>query len=151
MPLVGLEKVFKAIDEKKENLNDKVHDIFVEGLGAIIEITPTHFKDGGALKNSWFLTEGSPSDATRDANEEGAGSYASLATMPKSVLNKTLYFTNNQPYVNIVEYGGFPNPPKQGTWTGEEYQKLSRGGFSEQAAEGMARTNIDRMRKALND
>jgi len=28
------------------------------------------------------------------------------------VLNKKVYFTNNLPYIETLEYGGYPNPSK---------------------------------------
>ena len=73
--------------------------------------------------------------------------------MPKIVIGKRLFFTNPMPYANVVEYGGYPNPPKMGTNTSEsgtpKFQKLSTGGYSRQAPSGMVRINVKRMRVRL--
>ena len=35
--------------------------------------------------------------------------------MPRYVLGKKIFFTNNLPYIGILEYGGFPKPVKKGS------------------------------------
>jgi hypothetical protein len=145
MPLIGLDKVEKAIDDLVVETNNKVKSIWVQGLSDIITMTPVHFQDGGRLRNNWFLTVNKPSGSTRNGNPRGNASYSSLGNMPDYVLGKTFYFTNNMPYANVVEYGGYPNNPKYGTWTGSGFQKLSQNGYSKQAPAGMVRINIKKM------
>jgi len=149
MPLIGLVKVNKAIDKLVSDQNDKIKSIYVNGLSAVIAATPVHFKDGGQLRNNWFLTEGKPSSSTRGGNQRGNASYSSADKMPSWILGKTMYFTNNMPYASVVEYGGYPKNPKLGTWTGSAYQKLSQGGYSKQAPAGMVRINLIKMANKL--
>ena len=149
MPLIGLDKVEKAIDNIVLEQNKKVKAIYIQGLSAVITGTPVHFKDGGRLRNNWFLTTGKPSNSTRGKNKSGSGSQSSLSKMPSYVLDKTIYFTNNMPYANVVEYGGYPKNPKYGTWTGNGFQKLSQNGYSKQSPSGMVRINITKMRNKL--
>lgn len=149
MPLIGLDKVHKAVDKLVDNQNKKVRAVYVQGLSSIIKMTPVHFKDGGRLRNNWFLTTQAPSNYKRGKNAGGGGSYSSLSAMPSYVLNNTFYFTNNMPYARVVEYGLYPEIPKKGTWTGSAYQKLSINGFSRQAPAGMVRINLLRMRRKL--
>ena len=146
MPLIGRAKLNKAIDKAVMNINDNLIGIYVQGLRAIITATPVHFKDGGRLKNSWFLTIGQPSTKTRGGNSSGSSSFAEVGKMPDNVLGKKIFFTSNEPHAVINEYGGYQNPVELGTWTGNAYQKLSAGGYSRQAPNGMARINIKKMK-----
>lgn len=46
---------------------------------------------------------------------------------------------NNVPYAETIEFGGYPNPPKQGSWDKKShgYVIKSEGGFSKQAPKGV--------------
>ena len=149
MPLIGLDKIEKAIDNIVLEQNKKVKAIYTQGLSAVITGTPVHFIDGGRLRNNWFLTTRAPSKSKRGPNSRGSASYSSLGKMPDYILDKTIYFTNNMPYANVVEYGGYVKNPKYGTWTGSGFQKLSQNGYSKQAPNGMVRINLVKMRNKL--
>jgi hypothetical protein len=156
MPLIGLDKVEKAIDNIVLEENKRVKAIYTKYLSAIITMTPVHFKDGGRLRNNWFLTTGKPSaSSSRKAEGEAAtGSHNSVSKMPEFVMDKTIYFTNNLPYANVVEYGGYPKNPKKGTNTSltkgkPTYQFLSINGYSAQRPNGMVRINLVKMRNKL--
>lgn len=149
MPLIGLDKVRKAVDKLVDDQNEKVKSVYIQGLSAVITGTPVSFKDGGRLRNNWFLTVGNPSNSTRGKNKSGSGSQSSLSKMPSYVLDKTIYFTNNMPYATTVEYGLYPKNPKKGSWTGNQYQILSQNGYSKQAVNGMVRVNLVKMRNKL--
>ena len=148
----GIDNAIKAIDAMVTGTNEAVKKEYIKTLTAIVKQTPVHFKDGGRLRNSWTLSERSPRGTVRTPNGSGSGSIASITRMPKIVIGKKLYFTNPMPYANVVEYGGYPNPVKQGTNTSEsgtQFQKLSAGGYSKQAPNGMVRLNVKRMRTRL--
>jgi hypothetical protein len=149
MALIGLDKALGAIDAIRQEQNDNIRAVWIQGLKAIITATPVHFKDGGRLKNNWFLTKNKPSQSKRGKNRGGSGSFSSVDKMPRDVLGKEFYFTNNMPYANVVEYGGYPQNPVKGTWTGSNYQKLSQNGYSRQAPSGMVRINLVKMRNRL--
>ena len=145
MPLIGRKNLNKAIDGAVKQMNNNLIRVYTKGLVDIVLKSPVHFKDGGRLRNNWFLTVGQPSSKTRGGNATGSASLSELGKMPESVLGKKVYFTNNLPYANTIEYGGYPNPVEVGTWTGNKYQKLSAGGYSRQAPNGMARISIKKM------
>ena len=155
MPLIGVGKVKKAVDSIVMEQNEKVKAVYIQGLSAVITMTPVSFKDGGRLRNNWFLTTEKPSQSYGREPEGRAatGSHASVAKMPSYVLDKVIYFTNNSPYANIVEYGLYPKNPKLGSFTGSQYQKLSTNGYSDQlpkeSPRGMARTAIVKMKRQL--
>jgi hypothetical protein len=73
---------------------------------------------------------------------------------------------NSYPSVGTLEYGGFPNPPKKGTWikgsgkkskkTGKylkggqgHYEIKSVGGYSKQAPHGMVRVTVEEYKPTL--
>lgn len=149
----GMGNALKAIDGMVTGSNETVKKEYIKTLTAIIKQTPVHFKDGGRLRNSWNLSEKSPKGVVRTPSGSGSGSFSSVARMPKVVIGKKLFFTNPMPYANVVEYGGYPSPVKMGTNTSEggtpQYQKLSAGGYSKQAPNGMVRLNVKRMRTRL--
>ena len=150
MPLIGRDRLDRAIDDTINVLNKKLIGVYLKGLQSIVMSTPVHFKDGGRLKNNWFLTVAQPSSKTRGGSANGSSSLAELGKMPTYILDKKIYFTNNLPYANTIEYGGYPNPAQVGTWTGNKYQKLSAGGYSRQAPNGMARIAIKKMEARID-
>jgi hypothetical protein len=116
MPIKGMDDVKKAIAKTKTQANMDIKGVYFSGLRAIIKGTPV---DEGRARNNWFLTDGNPSGlSVRGASASGGGSDASLMTMPPNVLNKKIYFTNNLPYIETLEYGGYPNPSSGDKTTG---------------------------------
>lgn len=148
MPLKGLDNVKKALDKVVENLNDDVKGVYLAGLKNIVEGTPAR---KGVARNNWFLSEGTPVGAFKSAPSLGGSASLNsiLRGMPDSVLSKTLYFTNNTPYINVLEYGGYPNPVKYGSYFEGRFQKLSSGGYSKQAPGGFARKSIKLMQAKI--
>ena len=124
MPLLGREKVDKMLDRSRKDLNDDLRGVFLSGLQNIISETPA---DKGRARNNWFGSVGSPSGKTTTMTS-GNG----IAKLPKDILAKKLFYTNNLPYITTLEYGGFPDPVKNGSWINGSYQKLSSGGYSKQ-------------------
>jgi len=105
MPMHGLPSVKKALRKTKADANIKLYGIYFTGLSFIIRRTPT---DKGRARNNWFMTSGTPfSLSGRKADSSGSGSSTSLMTMEKNVLNKKIYFSNNLPYIGMLEYGGY--------------------------------------------
>ena len=152
MPLHGRSGLRQALGRVRDDVNNTITAAYIYGLGEIIQATPVHFKDGGRLKNNWLLSVGWPTlGTTVSANSTGASSYAQLSRIPADVLGKKIYFVNNLDYAAVVEYGGYPNSVEKGTYTGNgNYQKLSSGGYSRQAPNGMARVGIRKIQSRLN-
>jgi hypothetical protein len=116
MPIKGMDDVKKAIAKTKTQANMDIKSIYFSGLRTIIKATPV---EEGRAKNNWFLTDANPSGLSgRSGDKNGAGSDASLMTMPPYVLNKKIYFTNNMPYIETLEFGGYPNPGGSDKTTG---------------------------------
>ena len=147
MPLKGLKGVKLAIDQLEQSANDNVRGVYLAGLKNIVQETPA---DKGRARNNWFLSVTAPSNKTTTSASIGGGASLSQASkMPKRVLGKKIFFTNNLPYIGILEYGGFPKPVKKGSRINGRYQKLSRNGYSLQAPRGWVRINIKRMQSKI--
>jgi len=151
MPLKGLKGVKLAIDQLEQSANDNVRGVYLAGLKNIVQETPA---DKGRARNNWFLSVTAPSNKTTTSASIGGGASLSQASkMPKRVLGKKIYFTNNLPYIGILEYGGFPKPVKKGSYIKRsgEYEKLSENGYSKQlkGAKGWVRINIKRMQSKI--
>ena len=140
MPLQGLDNVKKMIAANKKKRNLDLRGVYFSGLRAIIKQTPV---DEGRARNNWFLTVGMPSGLVgRADNQGGNDSYVSISKMPPYILNKKVYFTNNLPYIETLEYGGYPNPNKG---------KRTTGGFSNQAPGGWARGTLIAMQTKVKE
>tara|TARA_R110000823_G_scaffold274081_1_gene393047 strand:- start:1459 stop:1905 length:447 start_codon:yes stop_codon:yes gene_type:complete len=139
MPIKGRTKVDKALQQTKAKASDDIRGVYFIGLSAIIKQTPV---DEGRARNNWFLTIGMPFSLTsgRGASKSGSSSFRSLQEIPEYVMNKKVYFTNNLPYIETLEYGRYPNPNK-GTETA--------GGFSNQAQGGWVRTTLIAMQNKI--
>ena len=149
MPIKGMDNVKKAIAKNKREANDAVKGVYFSGLELIVKGTPT---DEGRARNNWFLSVGTPFSLSGRADDKaGSGSYSSIETMPNYILNKKIYFSNNLPYIEKLEYGGFPTPVKKGSYIKKtkSYQKLSSGGFSLQAPDGWVRKAIVLMQQKI--
>ena len=138
MPLKGRSAVDKAMQKTKVNANKDIRAVYLNGLTALIKQNPV---DEGRAKNNWFLTKGQPFGLSgRDGNKSGDGSQSSADTLPGWVLNKKIFFTNNLPYIETLEYGGYPNPNKG---------NRTKGGFSDQAVGGWVRKTLRAMAKKI--
>lgn len=150
MPLLGREKVTFELEEGiKARVNTNIKGVFLSGLGNVISGTPA---DEGIHRNSWMLTVGIPSNATTTSKSKtGSGSIRQLSKMPAIVLGKKIFFTNNAPAINILEYGGFPSPVKRGSYikSSKSYEILSIRGFSKQAPNGWVRATLIAMRNKI--
>ena len=151
MPLQGADDVKKMLAKNKKESNDNIRKVYFHGLTNIIEATPV---DEGRARNNWFLTVGAPfSLAGRNADKSGGGSESSAASMPAWVLNKKIYFTNNLPYIGVLEYGGYPSPVKKGTYIKAKgaYEIKSIGGYSKQAPVGWVRRTLVAIKNQLGE
>jgi len=147
MTLRGAGKVKAAMGKLKESQNDNIRGVYLAGLKSIVQGTPA---DEGRARNNWFLSVGSPSDeTTENASRQGVDSIYEATKMPKDILGKVLYFTNNLPYIKTLEYGGFPKLVKKGSYINGQYQKLSKNGYSLQAPKGWVRSTIKKMRRKI--
>ena len=106
--------------------------------------------DGGQAKANWNANIGSiDTSVTGSTDKTGDKTKNKAKQVAKSNIADDYYLTNSLPYIAVLEYGGYPNPPKEGTYltskqskdgkTGPGYFKFSQGGYSAKAPNGMVR------------
>ena len=134
MPLHGLDNLRQALSDIDEPINNSLKAIYLQGLRQIVAGAVVAVDDGGRSASNWFLKVGSPSNQTTEQKNGDPH----LGPMPHNVLGKKLYYTNNMPYINKLEYGGYPgNGPK------------TINGYSDQAPNGWVRKELLVMRAAI--
>lgn len=150
MPLAGVDDVKKMLAKNKKESNDKIRKVYFSGLRDVVKGTPV---DTGRIRNNWFLTKGLPFTLSsgRESQKGGNGSFRSLEGMPKNVLNVKVYFSNNMPYVGVLEYGGYPSPVRLGTYNkkSKSYTIKSVNGYSKQAPKGWVRSALISMQNKM--
>lgn len=156
---IGIEK-FKVGTNKKVIL--MIKKVAFEIYKRVLMKTPV---DKGLLRGGWTLSIGSPSDANSDRMRGYVGRKALFGGAQANFQNQlneglmhlsamtsiqAVWLSNSMPYVETVEFGGYPKNPKRGTFvkasrgragrkragTGGWFIKSS-GGFSKQAPKGM--------------
>ncbi len=95
--------------------------------------------DKGVLINNWRTGINSRNGRSlQGADPSGERALGEAKTkINKVVGDETIVFSNNLPYAPVVEFGLYPNPPKNPTGK-------TINGFSTQAPKGMSRINVER-------
>ena len=120
--------------------------VTIDMFNRIVIATPV---DEGLLRGNWIPTKARPKKRPREQfDPTGQQAAAEIkATFEKSRARKH-YLRNNLPYAWVVEYGGYPNPPKT-----PELRQVPPGktknGFSTQAPQGMVRVTGMAFEKAM--
>lgn len=132
MPLIGRKKVSKAIAELVSRKNDALRAQTIILFSEVIVGTPV---DTGRARANWFLTENTPSNKTTQSTTPSN----EAKKVPKNMLGKKTLLTNNLPYIETLEFGGFPKKSTEKT----------SGGFSRLAPKGWVRKALLRMQKRI--
>ena len=87
--------------------------------------------DTGRFRTNWNVSQGAVNTATTESTDQTRADteIAKVWTLP---IGGVMYMANSLPYARVLEYGGYPNPPKNPTGK-------TVGGFSKQAPQGMVR------------
>lgn len=120
----------------------------IDTLSSILIDTPV---DKGSLRGSWILDSRFNQSLVRGSIKNKGRNYVKTKMGQLQNIGSTLYFFNNQPYAKTVEFGGYPNPVKKGTYNRrtKKYEKRSSKGFSKLAPQGMVRLNTMTFGKRL--
>jgi len=100
--------------------------------------------DTGRFRANWVCTKNYIAEGyTREKTDKSGSSTVDVmvANVTRFGIGGIVYLTNSLPYAMALEYGGYPNPPKRGSWKrGEDgYAIHVSGGYSMQAPNGMVR------------
>ena len=129
----------------------------VNTVGKIIEDTPVGIPNSerytsvpqGNLKHNWQIGRNPNQRVLKGSSNKGVD-YASKGIRGKIKGSKRLVVFNNAPQARVVEFGGYPEPVKFGTYRkGRGYEVRSSRGYSKQAPKGMVRTNLAGFRLRL--
>ena len=91
---------------------------------SIVKKTPV---DTGRARGNWNVSVGSEDTSTSETTQQ---KYKSKESIPTPNGDESIFISNNLDYIEKLEYGGYPNPPKGG-------KGKTVNGFSKQAPNGM--------------
>lgn len=119
--------VSKFVEKAKKNPEKVMRQVSIKLFSAIIKATPV---DTGRARNNWFASGSNPSQET---TTYGAPQGTATIQRATAVINTAtdwheFTLTNNLPYIQRLEYG-----------------------WSQQAPQGMVRTNISRFQQLINE
>ena len=115
----------------------------------IVRSTPV---DEGRLRGNWQISDHVlPSRILTQEDKSGSNAINKIKKFTKNSKNFSIFtLTNKLPYANVVEFGGYPDPVKQGTKLADgSFEKRSKSGYSKLAPNGMVRINMNKTRRLL--
>ena len=125
------------------SFEDAIRGVSIKLFSAIIESSPV---DEGTFRNNWYVAGDIPSSEV-NPNAKGGSDAGAIAKITTDVLNLSdftaITFTNNLPYSEVIEFGGYPKPAKTGNKT--------VSGYSKQAPQGVVRVNAVRFEQLLQE
>lgn len=111
-------------------------------FGAVVLKSPV---DTGRFRANTNVSYGAPDTAVTASTDAGRAQ-RELAKVMSLPVGGVTYISNSLPYATVLEYGGYPNPPKNPTGK-------TAGGYSIQAPKGMFRISglefSDYVKKAI--
>lgn len=111
--------------------------------------------DSGRFRGNWFASQGSPvMMTTTSVDKIGAETVNEATKFTLGASNwQNLWLSNNIVYAGVIEFGGYPNPAKRGSWNKKKqrYEINTIGGYSDQAPKGVVRVNVTRFQSILDD
>lgn len=129
-------------DKAKKNPEIVMRQVSMKLFSEIILGSPV---DTGRFRNNWFANTG-PTPSNEVTAYTGKQGTAAINRASK-VVNESrgmswteLTLTNNLPYANVIEYGGYPGDGPN-----------TVGGYSKQAPQGMVRVNVARFNTLLEE
>lgn len=123
-------------EKQKKKIIDIRESVVFQLYTNVVKLTPVALQYGGRARGNWQVSVGNPKGKVL---ENKTPLYQSKDQLPKANGDEGYFIENNLPYINTLEYGGYPSPVKKGTWIKNEkrYEKFSENGFSKQAPHGM--------------
>ena len=118
----------------EERANNIIRRAAIKIWSSIIKLTPV---DTGRARGNWQI-DTNVNNKILESDENGVNVDSE---MPKNIFKKNVKLFNNLPYINTLEFGGYPKNPKTGNKT--------VGGYSKQAKQGMVRKSLLRWKAEL--
>ena len=132
--------VSKWVEKAELSYDETVRGTAIKLFSAIITSSPV---DEGTFRNNWFVSGVNPS-TERNPNAVGGSDGSAINALTNDVIAlkdfTAITFTNNLPYANVIEFGGFRGSGPN-----------IIGGFSKQAPQGVVRVNSMRFQSLINE
>lgn len=152
-----------AVDIKKftEKVRDRqrffLNKLLVDIHAGVVYMTPT---DYGHAQANWNVGINNVDLTDQPPDENPESIKQRVASIIKQVVvGDVIYISNNTDYIEVLDKGLYPNPPKKGTYlkknqtkgshTGPGYFKFSEGGYSKQARAGMVAVTLRRFEQLV--
>lgn len=119
--------VSKFVEKAKKNPEKVMRQVSIKLFSAIIKASPV---DTGRFRMNWMASGSAPASGITDATDKSGNIATGNATsfVLKATDWREFTLTNNLPYAQRLEYG-----------------------WSQQAPQGMVRTNISRFQQLINE
>lgn len=119
--------VSKFVEKAKKNPEKVMRQVSIKLFSAIIKASPV---DTGRFRMNWMASGGTPASRITDATDKSGNIAIGNATsfVLKAADWHEFTLTNNLPYAQRLEYG-----------------------WSQQAPQGMVRTNVSRFQQLINE
>lgn len=122
------DQVARFRSDTRENIDRKVRGTTLGLFRGIILGSPV---DQGRFKGNWQTSAGVPITTSIDRIDPSGSAALSDVVSNMSGAGGLSWMTNNLPYAEVLEFGGYPNPPKRGTRIpGKKKASLGLGAFS---------------------
>lgn len=133
----------EAADWLQDEIDYDVEELAMNCLGEFVRLSPV---DEGRFRNNWIVTVDKETSRIRDEV------VSDPVKLGKAVIKRAIksgnpldyiMIQNNLDYAAVIDDGLYANPPKKGSYIkGEGFVKLSQGGYSRQAPNGVTTPGI---------
>jgi hypothetical protein len=137
--------VKKFTDQTEKRINATVRWLCLEISRRVILKTPV---DTGRARGSWTPAMNAMATGGGQIDKSGGATLGAVSGVVAGYKpGDTFYLMSNLPYIGVLEYGQYPDPPARGSWVKKAGKKgswvvKSSGGFSKQAPAGMVRITL---------
>ncbi len=141
--------VTRWAESAKGKVDANCRAITLHLFSAIIQSTPV---DTGRARGNWQTTVSTPTRLITERLDPSGGNAIAEVFANAGGAGKITWLSNNLPYIAVLEYGLYPNPPKHGRLIkGVGYGINTIGGYSRQAPAGMVRINMARVQEIVRE
>lgn len=124
-----------------EDVNKLQRAIAITILNNIQVLSPV---DEGRYRGNHIVSFGVPDHSYSERTGSMSVAFDAINGMKNNEITK-IYIQNNLPYAAVIEFGGYPNPVKKGSWNKftQSYEIKSINGYSKQAPQGVYGLSFD--------
>lgn len=136
------------VEKSKLAMHTVYRKVVLDVMRGVIMGTPV---DTGRARGAWLVAVGNEPTGEGTPDRGGARALADGSREVRDLkAGQVTFLINRVPYIRILEYGGYPNPPAKGTrLKGGTYVVRSAGGMSKQAPNGMVRVTVRRVQESI--